>query len=214
MNNLLRIVFVVCVAYPVALVWLGITVRYREHLPLKGPAIIAANHNSHLDILTLLSLFPLFSIPNIQPIAAADYFFKNAFLKWFSLKVIGIIPINRKTIKRGEDPLQGCCDALRAGKILILFPEGTRGDPENLAELKSGIGHLAKRFPEVPIVPVFMHGLGRSLPKGAWVPIPLFISIAIGKPLYWMDDKHTFMTALKQRFLYLKQKLYSISDPL
>lgn len=213
-GSLLRLLFMVCIAYPIVLLWLGITVRYRENLPLKGPAIIAANHNSHLDILALLSLFPLLCVPNVQPVAAADYFFKNAILKWFSLTIIGIIPINRKNIQRGADPLEGCSRALEAGKILIIFPEGTRGDPEQMTELKTGVGHLAKRFPHVPVVPVFMHGLGKSMPKGTWIPIPLFISIVIGKPLYWTDGKNAFMEALKGRFIYLKQKLYSSSETL
>jgi len=213
-NQFLRMLFVILIAYPVVILWLGITVRYRENLPIQGPAIIAANHNSHLDILTIISLFPLLSIANIQPVAAADYFFKNSFLKWFSLSIIGIIPINRKNIKRGVDPLEGCCQALEAGKILIIFPEGTRGNPEKMEEFKSGIGHLAKRFPHVPVVPIFMHGLGKAMPKGAWIPIPLFISVVIGKPIYWIDGKTAFMEALKQRFHYLKQKLHSISDTL
>lgn len=91
-STLLRMLFVMLIAYPVILLWMGIYVRHRDRLPLKGPAIVAANHNSHLDILALLSLFSLSAVRHIQPAAAADYFFKNRWLKWFSLNVIGIIP--------------------------------------------------------------------------------------------------------------------------
>ena len=126
----LRVLFVTCVAYPVVWFWLGIHVRHRERLPCKGPAIIAANHNSHLDILTLLSLFPLLSIPGVQPAAAADYFFKTWWLKWFSMNVIGIIPVVRGGAgAHAADPLEGCYKALEAGKVLVIFPEGTRGEP-------------------------------------------------------------------------------------
>lgn len=203
---LLRILFVVCIAYPVVLLWLGINVRHRERLPLKGPAIVAANHNSHLDILTLLSLFPLASIPQIQPAAAADYFFKNAWIKWFSLNVIGIIPVIRGGARKGLDPLEDCYRALEAGKVLVIFPEGTRGEPEQMAELKSGIWHLAARFPEAPVIPVFMHGLGKSMPKGALIPVPFFINVAVGRPLHGSQEKRSFMTTLKERMHLLKMK--------
>jgi 1-acyl-sn-glycerol-3-phosphate acyltransferase len=211
----LRILFVIGVAYPVVLLWLGIHVRHRERLPLKGPAIVAANHNSHLDILTLLSLFPLSSILCVQPAAAADYFFKNAWLKWFSLNVIGIIPVIRGGAGgagQGADPLEACYRALEAGKVLVIFPEGTRGEPELMAELKSGIWYLANRFPQAPVIPVFMHGLGKSMPKGALIPLPLFISVAIGKPLYGSDEKTVFMASLKERLNLLKLKTLPTHD--
>jgi 1-acyl-sn-glycerol-3-phosphate acyltransferase len=212
MRGLLRTLFVVCVAYPVVLLWLGIHVRHRDRLPVRGPAIVAANHNSHLDILTLLSLFPLLSIWQVQPAAAADYFFKTPLLKWFSLNVISIIPVTRGGARQGADPLEACYSALEAGKILIIFPEGTRGEPEQMAELKSGIWFLSKRFPDVPVVPVFMHGLGKSMPKGSWIPIPFFVRIVIGRPLYWTEQKEAFIAALKDRFDKLKQKIYPIRE--
>lgn len=88
----------------------------------------------------------------------------------------------------------------------MIFPEGTRGEPEQMAELKSGIWFLSGRFPQVPVVPVYMHGLGKSMPKGVRIPIPFFISIAIGRPLYWMEPKDVFIDMLKDRFEKLKQK--------
>jgi 1-acyl-sn-glycerol-3-phosphate acyltransferase len=202
----LRILFVVCIAYPVVLLWLGVHVRHRERLPGRGPAIVAANHNSHLDILTLLSLFSVLTIPHVQPAAAADYFFKNPVIKWFSLNVIGIIPVIRGGAREDTDPLEDCYRALEAGKILVIFPEGTRGEPEQMAELKSGIWYLAKRFPHAPVIPVFMHGLGKSMPKGTLIPIPFFINVAIGKALFGTEEKSAFMAMLKDRLHALQQK--------
>lgn len=207
----LRMLFAVCIAYPVVLLWLGINVRHRERLPLKGPAIVAANHNSHLDILTLLSLFPLLAIPRVQPAAAADYFFKNRWLKWFSLNVVGIIPVVRGGGATG-DPLEACYRALEAGKVLVIFPEGTRGEPEQMAELKSGIWYLSKRFPQAPVVPVYMHGLGKSMPKGSWIPVPFFLSVAVGRHLHWNEGKDAFMASLRERLQHLKQKTHVICE--
>jgi 1-acyl-sn-glycerol-3-phosphate acyltransferase len=208
----LRILFVVGIAYPVVLLWLGIHVRHRERLPVKGPAIVAANHNSHLDILTLLSLFPLLSIVDVQPAAAADYFFKNAWIKWFSLNVVGIIPVVRGGDRSERDPLEDCYRALEQGKVLVIFPEGTRGEPEQMAELKAGIWHLARRFPKVPVIPVFMHGLGKSMPKGTFIPVPFFIGVGIGRPLYGTEEKTSFLATLRERLNLLKQKILPTHD--
>jgi 1-acyl-sn-glycerol-3-phosphate acyltransferase len=209
---LLRLMFVTCLAWPVVLLWLGIHVRHRERLPRKGPAIVAANHNSHLDILALMSLFPLFSIAGVQPAAAADYFFKNAWIKWFSLHVVGIIPVVRGGDRTHGDPLEDCYRALEQGKVLVIFPEGSRGEPERLADLKAGIWHLAKRFPQVPVIPVFLHGLGKAMPKGSWIPVPFFINVGIGKPLYGTLDKTDFLAALRARLQCLKQKICPTND--
>ncbi|MCO4329858.1 hypothetical protein MTQ89_08505 [Staphylococcus hyicus] len=55
--------------------------------------MVIANLNSHLDTLVLMSLFRGDSFKHVQLVAAGDYFMKNTFLKWFSTKVMYIIPI-------------------------------------------------------------------------------------------------------------------------
>ncbi|AZN36426.1 lysophospholipid acyltransferase family protein [Iodobacter ciconiae] len=206
MNHFLRILFVLLLARPLVRLWFGVTVRHQERLPLKGPAIVLANHNSHLDILALYSLFPLTLISNVQPAAAADYFLKNRLFAWFATEVVGIIPVIRGGITAGSDPLSGCKEALSQGRILILFPEGTRGEPEMLSEIKLGIWYLYRDFPEIPVVPVYLNGLGRAMGKGQWFPIPFFVDIAIGRPLPWLSEKTLFRTSIKDALLHLKQK--------
>ena len=194
MGALLRRLFVVLVAWPVVLVLIGIHVRHRERLPARGPAIVAANHNSHLDTLALLSLFPLSIIPRMRPVAAADYFLSNRLLAWVSTRLVGILPIARKV--RKTDPLLGCYEALQRGEILIVFPEGSRGEPEEMGELKTGIAHLAERHPDVPVVPVFMHGLGLALPKGEALLVPRFCDVYVGEAIRWTGERGSFMHAL------------------
>lgn len=186
---------------------LGMHLRGREHLPASGPAIIVANHNSHLDTMVLMSLFPLKLLPQLRPVAAADYFLKNRFLSWFSSRLIGIIPIQRGAVGSGVDPLTPCYAALDRGEILILFPEGTRGEPEKISEFKKGIAFLAERYPQVPITPVFMHGLGKALPKGDGVLVPFCCAVLVDAPLHFESNRQAFMQALTKRFEQLSEIL-------
>lgn len=206
MNPLFRRLFMILLVYPVVFIWLGIRIWQRQRLPNKGPAIIVANHNSHLDVLTLLSLFPLSFSDQIRSAAAADYFLKNRWIAWFSQRVIGVIPVVRGGASKESNPLAGCIDALQQGKVIILFPEGTRGEPEQLSDVKTGLWYLSQEFPDVPIIPIFMYGLGRSMGKGQWIPIPFFVDIYVDEPLFYVDNKVTFKQQLTERFQLLQQK--------
>ena len=187
----------------VVLFVLGLNVRRRELLPEDGPAILVANHNSHLDTLVMMSLLPLSKLSSLRPVAAADYFLKTRAMAWFSLNILRIIPIDRSRATRREDPLAACHEALNKGEILILFPEGSRGAPEEMTALKKGIAHLAEKNPQVPVIPVFTHGLGKSLPKGSFLLVPFFCDIFVGEPIAWPGSRDDFMTTLGARFAAL-----------
>lgn len=199
MNHAFRFLFFVVVVRPLLLVVMGLNVRRRELLPVQGPAVVVANHNSHLDVLVLMTLFPLWMLPEIRPVAASDYFLRNRFLAWFSLNIMGIIPIERHVKGVHNDPLAGVVAAIGRGDIVIVFPEGSRGDPERMGELKNGVAHLARRCPDVPIHPVFLHGLGKALPRGEAVLVPFFCDVFVGEPLFWESGRDAFMTKLEAR---------------
>jgi 1-acyl-sn-glycerol-3-phosphate acyltransferase len=199
MNHVLRFLFFTLVVRPAVLFILGLNVRHRERLPKEGPAIIAANHNSHLDAMVLMTLFPKRMLPKLRPVAALDYFFRYRLLKWFALRIVGIIPLDRQLRKTGQHPLAPISQSLERGDIVILFPEGTRGDPEKLGEFKTGIAHLAQQHAQVPIYPIYMHGLGKALPRGEALLIPFFCDVFIGEPLLWTGDRDGFVDELSQR---------------
>lgn len=203
---MLRLLFYALVVKPLVLIILGIHVRNRTDLPTSGPAVIVANHNSHLDALALMSLFPLKIIQRVHPVAASDYFLKNKFLKWFALNMVGIIPIERKPAQNNRNALFPLTEALDKGSILILFPEGTRGQPEKMGKLKNGLGHLISERPDVPVIPVFFYGLGKSLPKGECILVPFFIDAFVGAPLHWEGSRQDFMQRLVERMTELQQK--------
>ena len=188
-------------------VLLGMHVRRRQWLPQKGPAIIAANHNSHLDTMVLMSLFRIWDLRRIRPVAAADYFLRGGLMSWFALRIIGIIPIERAGSGTARaNVLEPCHTALARGDILILFPEGTRGEAEQLAQFKKGIAHLAQQHPSTPVIPVFMHGLGKALPKGDWVLVPFFCDVFVGEPFHFTDSIASFMETTSSRFQQLAQE--------
>lgn len=211
MSRLLRFLFYGVIVRTLVLVLLGLNLRHRERLPSQGPAILAANHNSHLDTMVLVSLLPLRLLPRIRPAAAMDYFLRNRLLAWFALDIIGIIPVARRSENtalsgKAAHPLKGCSEALARGDILIFFPEGTRGEPEQRAKFKSGLAHLAASHPEVPVIPVFIHGLGKALPKGEALLVPFFCDVFVGEALYWSGERAGFMGRLEKAMQTLEEE--------
>jgi len=200
MSRLIRIVFVLLVVRPLIFVVLGLNIRGRENLPCRGPAIIAANHNSHLDTLVLMSLFPISMIHRIRPVAASDYFLQNRFSAWLALNCIGIIPFDRSGKGSQSDIFAECHKALDAGDILVLFPEGSRGDAEKMGRIRKGIHYLMKDREDTPITPIVMYGLGRALPKGEALLVPFNCDVVVGEPLEHTDTSDELVSLLSEKF--------------
>lgn len=205
-HRILRFSFYRIVVRLIILIVLGINVRNRERLPDRGPAIIVANHNSHLDTMVLICLLPARLLDRIKPVAAADYFLSSPLKAWFALNIIGILPIKRHKDKPDEDLLVPCYQSIEGGNILVFFPEGSRGEPEQLATFKGGIAKLAGRYRDVPVTPVLLHGLGKALPKGEKLLVPFFCDVFVGEPLYGSEDRKGFMAQLELRMAELSQE--------
>lgn len=193
-----RLLFLALLAKPFVRLVTGVDVIGRERLPLDGPAILAANHCSHMDAFMLLSLFPTRLLHKVRPVAAADYFLANPAISWVSRRLIGITPIARK-VGRGEDVLAPAREALERGEIILVFPEGTRSRTGELGPLKAGVARLAEAFPGVPVVPVWIQGADRVLPKGSVAPVPMNCTVLIGEGLAWTGSRQDFMGALRER---------------
>ena len=205
-SRALQILFFALIVFPVILIVLGLRIVGKPNLPKNGPAIIIANHNSHLDTLVLMCLFGLRRIHKVRPVAAADYFLKTPFRSWFSLNIIGILPIVRK-VEGGADPLEPIYNALNNNQIVIFYPEGSRGEPEKMKPFKKGIAHIIGKYPDVPVIPVFIHGLGKSLPKGDPLFVPFFCDVYIGEAyLSKTKNKDTIVEELEMRIQNLANK--------
>lgn len=204
-SRIIKVVFFALLIKPIVFIVLGLNVRFREKLPLNGPAILAPNHNSHLDTMVLLSLYPLSVIHKVRPVAAADYFLKNKLMAWFSLNVIGIIPLDRSGKTQKEALFSACHSALNNGDILILFPEGSRGEPEQLSDIKKGLYYVLKEHKKAKITPIIMHGLGRALPRGEALLVPFNCDVIIGDPI----ELSSSATVMQKDLSIIYQELYT-----
>jgi len=184
---------------------MGMNIKNKEKLPTKGPAIIIANHNSHLDTLSIMSLFENKLLKKVRPVGAYDYFFANKYISWVSKNLLGVIPLDRKI--KGKDPLGNIFKSLENEDIVIIFPEGTRGNPEEIKEFKTGIYHIAKKYPEVPVIPIYMKGMGKALPRNEALLVPFIVYVNIGDEIYFKENiqKKEYMENLKKIFKNLAE---------
>jgi 1-acyl-sn-glycerol-3-phosphate acyltransferase len=147
--------------------------------------IIVSNHNSHLDIAMLYRLFPISQIKQLKVVAAKDYFEKGP-LSVFARYFFNIILIERKG-SDGSDPLFPIKQALGDGYAVIIFPEGTRGQPGVMKRFKTGVARAAIDFPDIPVYPVVLSGTEKSLPRKSGLPVPFNLNIKVHDPFYGRD---------------------------
>jgi len=165
-----------------------------------GPVIYIANHNSHLDAMSLMTIVPSARIHLTHSVAAQDFFGKSGFRKWSMQNLVNAVLISRsRSDERDVDPIELLDAMLHAGHSLILFPEGTRGVPGVMADFKRGVGHLASRHPEIPVIPVYLDGLYRNLPKGRTLIVPFGGTLVMGDPLHFENASVDEITAVAQQ---------------
>lgn len=165
-------------------IFIGVKYRNKEILKTIPQFIIVSNHNSHVDTMALLSALPFEKIRKVRPVAAGDYFGKSkmkAFITRLFVNAL-LIPRSKPVDGKGKDPVQMMLDQLTKGRSLILFPEGSRGEPEKLQKFKRGIGFLLSKNPHIHFVPVFMQGMGKILPKGEGLVVPFDSYVIFGNP--------------------------------
>ena len=154
---------------------------------LSTPCIVVSNHNSVLDAYVLSLLFPVRALSRVRAAAAADTF-GGGVRGWIARVTLNPILVERRA--RGHDPLTEVRAALGRGDSLIIFPEGTRGEPGVIQPFKPGIGELARSFPRVRIYPCFIAGIERVLPRHEWLPLPFNVEVLVGEPHLGNPQEH------------------------
>jgi len=160
----------------------GAQARWHGCPPKAEQRIYFANHQSHADLVLIWAALPKSLRSITRPIAARDYWTASSFKRWITTEVFNAVYVERER-KGDEDPLQPLVSALESGDSLILFPEGTRGFDEDPQAFRSGLYNLAQRFPDVVLVPTWIHNVQRVMPKGEVVPVPVLCSVTFGEPV-------------------------------
>ena len=147
---------------------------------VHGPALIVANHSSHLDTPLLLCTLPDAMRRKTAVAAAADYFFDTWWRATASAIVFNTFPIERRGGKLSSTP----GDLLADGWNVVVFPEGTRSPDGWMERFRMGAAYLAVEH-GVPVIPVGIKGSFAAMPRGRGWPIPGRPTVAVryGDPL-------------------------------
>lgn len=185
----------------------GAQAFWRGNRPNATQRIFFANHNSHGDFVLLWAALPPWLRRHARPVAGADYWNRGALRRYLAGRVFRAVLIDRERNTDSPDPVALMVDALQAGDSLILFPEGTRNTTDAvLLPFKSGLFHLAQAYPKAELVPVWIHNLGRVMPKGEILPIPLLCTVTFGPALTQVagEDKAAFLQRARDALLGLR----------
>jgi hypothetical protein len=182
----------------------GAHARWLGCAPVPVQRIYFGNHSSHADFALIWASLPPKLRKRTRPVAGADYWEKGTVRPFVIHEVLRGVLIDRARTEHARDPIELMAESLDAGDSLILFPEGTRNTTdEALLPFRRGLYHLAARRPDVELVPVWMENLGRLLPKGEFIPVPLLCSITFGAPLNLApgETKDAFLARARQALL-------------
>ena len=149
-------------------------VEGREHWPTNTGGLVCCNHQSFFDP-------PLIGMTCSRQMSylARDTLFKVPILKQV-MTFLDVIPIDREG--SGLSGLKETMKRLRAGELVLIFPEGTRTHDGELLPLKPGFCSIARRS-RVPLIPVCMDGAYQAWPRTSPLPLPGRLAVVIGEPI-------------------------------
>jgi 1-acyl-sn-glycerol-3-phosphate acyltransferase len=184
----------------------GAHVRWIECQPDTNQRIYFANHTSHLDAVVLWSSLPPEVRAVTRPVAAKDYWDRGRVRRYLAQEVFHALLIDRRQIKVHQSPVDLMLKSIGNTHSLIVFPEGHRNTGEEMDEFKSGLYYLAKKRPDLELVPVHIDNLNRVLPRGEFLPVPLLSCITFGPPI-WLEagePKGAFLHRAREAVRQLK----------
>lgn len=157
----------------------SLDVRGLEHLPGDESCLLCANHSSHVDTFALAAATQAAS-RRLVFLGARDYFSRFRWRQHLLRRIICLVDFDRTAsaaaLKRNLAALGRCRDQ---GRIIVLFPEGTRSRDGRMAPFKAGAAMFADRL-QVPVVPCKIEGAHAALPKDGWLPKPAQLRVTFG----------------------------------
>ncbi len=152
-----------------------------EHIPDSGPAILASNHLAVADSF----IKPLVIKRRITFLAKSEYFtgtgLKGWFTRWF-YTAAGQVPIDRSNADSAQAALDTATRLLAEGKLLGMYPEGTRSPDGRLYKGKTGLARLALET-GAPVIPIALIDTNKLNPPGSKMWRFARVTVRVGKPL-------------------------------
>ena len=184
----------------------GASCRWIDSQPDTCQRVYFANHSSHIDAIIIWASLPKEVRMLTRPVAAKDYWMAGPVRRFMATKLFNAILSDRTNIKAHQSPVDYWIREIGHDYSLIVFPEGSRGDGREIGEFKSGLYYLAKKRPDLELIPVHLDNMNRILPRGEVLPVPLLTCITFGPPL-WLEagePKTEFLARAREAVKKLK----------
>ncbi len=154
----------------------------RRYVPRRGPALIASNHTSYLDWLLLplvvrtrrisfLAKIEYFTRPGLRGLGQRHFF-----------TATGQVPVDRRGADAATAALHTACALLEQGRLVGVFPEGTRTRDGRLSRGRTGLARMAATS-GVPVIPCAVLGAREACPPGKRLPRPRKVAVRFGEPM-------------------------------
>jgi len=177
------------VAVPFARSMTGLTVEGSGWLQDQDrPALLVSNHVSHADTPVLLAALPDRARERTVVGAAADYWYDRPWMGRLVSLWLNTFPFARDG--SAQSVLHSTSQLLRSGWNVLIYAEGTRSPDGRMQPFQPGVGHLANET-RAPVIPMFVRGTHRVMPKGRRFFIPAPVEVRIGKPLMPMRGERS-----------------------
>jgi 1-acyl-sn-glycerol-3-phosphate acyltransferase len=177
---------------------LPVEVSGLERLERDRPYVFAANHASFVDIWVLLGRLP----GSLRFVAKRELFSIPVFGR--ALRATGQVAVDRQHLEAATQSYEEAAREVRSGRSVIVFVEGTRSRTGRLQEFKKGAFVLAIAA-GVPLVPVYLRGSHRVLPRGSlWLrrgPVRLVIGEPLPTEGLTYDDRDDLLARTHAWFL-------------
>ncbi|WP_185066137.1 1-acyl-sn-glycerol-3-phosphate acyltransferase [Pseudonocardia eucalypti] len=195
---------------PLLRLWCRPSVEGEENIPERGGALVASNHLSMVDSFYL----PLVLRRRIAFMAKREYFTQKGFIGWCKKQfftAVGQVPIDRSSGLAARAALDTGNRLLGEGRLVGIYPEGTRSPDGRLYKGKTGVARMALES-EVPVIPVAMFGTERVHPAGARMWRPYKVRIKIGEPIdfsryYGMANDRFIQRSITDEIMYALMEL-------
>ena len=185
-------------------------VKGLENVPRTGPVIIVCNHLSFVDSIFL----PLVIDRQMAFLAKSDYFTGQG-LKGFVVRLFmesaGQLPIDRSGGKASEASLNAGLQVLSDGKVLAIYPEGTRSPDGRMFRGRTGVARMILEA-HVPVIPAAVVDTEKVMPLGSKFPTVHKVGVMVGKPLDFsrfrgMEGDRFVLRSITDEIVYEMNKL-------